>query len=72
MDGNKKAAQRATKAKVHLTTSFINSFKHDEIGVGHKINVRDLFFPVFWCVQQEFVLQNLVIWKTRSCCACVA
>jgi len=40
MDGNKKAAQRATKAKVHLTTSFINSFKHDEIGVGHKINVR--------------------------------
>ncbi len=39
MDGNKKVAQRVTKAKVHLTTSFINSFKHDEIGVGHRINI---------------------------------
>jgi hypothetical protein len=40
MDGNKKVTQRATKAKVHLTASFINSFKHDEIGVGHRINIR--------------------------------
>ncbi len=37
MDGNKKAA---TKAKVHLTGSFINSFKQNEIGMGHKINIR--------------------------------
>jgi len=39
MDGNKKAVQRATKAKIHLTMSFINSFKQNEIGVGHRINI---------------------------------
>ncbi len=59
-------------AEVHLITSFINSSKRNEIGVGHRINIqgwRFIFFQ-FSSVQQEFLSQNLVIWKTRSCSVC--
>jgi hypothetical protein len=59
MDGNKKAVQRATKAKVHLTTSFINSFKHDEIGVGCRINIRG------W----RFIFSNFLVCAARVCFA---
>jgi hypothetical protein len=59
MDGNKKDAQRAMKAKVHLTTLFINSFKHDEIGVGHRINIRG------W----RFIFSSFLVCAARVCSA---
>jgi hypothetical protein len=34
-------------AEVHLITSFINSSKRNEIGVGHKINIRGWRFIFF-------------------------
>ncbi len=49
----------ATKAKVHLTTSFIDSFKHDEIGVGHKINIRG------W----RFIFSSLLVCAAGVCFA---
>jgi len=66
MDGNEKVVQRDAKAKVHLIAWFINFLKHNEIGARHVTNtggggLNIHFFPIFLCVQKEYVMQNLVI-----------
>jgi hypothetical protein len=61
MDGNKKVVQRDAKAKVHFTESWINFLKHNEIEQdtwqtkgGGGLNIH--FFPIFLCVQEEYVM----------------
>jgi hypothetical protein len=51
----------------------MNFLKHNEIGIGHVTNMGGLdfhFFPIFLCVQEEYVMQNPMIWKTKSYSVC--
>jgi hypothetical protein len=74
IDGNKKVVQCDAKAKVHLITWFINFLKHNEIGTGHVTNMGGLdiyiYFPISLCVQEEYVMQNPMIWKTKNYDVC--
>jgi len=59
MDGNKKVTQRDMKAKVHLTKSFINFLKHNEIGARYRINIGG------W----RFIFSNFLLCATGICLA---
>jgi hypothetical protein len=61
------------KAEIHFTTSFINSLKHNEIGVGHKINIggwRFIFSNVFVCATGICLAKSRDLENQKLLCMC--